>query len=207
MLTGAQMAALALSFKLALLSVLCALPPALLVAWLLARPGLPGRRLLEILAYGPLVAPPVAVGLLLSLPAGPLPGPNAALLAGAVIGFPLLVHPIRRALNRLNPELLEAARLHGAGPFRLFLTFHLPLLGPSVLAGMLLAGARALGELGATLALVDALDGPLPTLPLLLWQGAQIGDGGTLRLALVGVALSLAALAGAGLLARRGARA
>src|SRR5439155_9767316 len=142
-------------------------PPGLGLAWLLARKNFPGKTLVETALNLPLVLPPVVTGYLLLLlfsRRGWLGGwlyesfgvqvaltRTAAVLAVAVMGFPLLVRAVRLAFQAIDPRLFQAARSLGAGPFDAFLTVSLPLARSGVIAGVVLAFARGLGEFGATL--------------------------------------------------------
>src|SRR5690349_9561179 len=154
-------------------TVLCAvaatvtvLPGGVALAWLLARRRFPGRTLVETLVSLPLVMPPVATGLILLLllsrrgVLGRVLEPlgieivftwKAVVLAMAVMGLPLLVRTARAGFEQVNARYEDVAATLGARPLRVFLTISLPLAWPSVLAGAVLAFARALGEFGATI--------------------------------------------------------
>jgi molybdate transport system permease protein len=142
------------------------LPPGVVLAWLLARRKVPGRALIETLVSLPLVMPPVATGLILLLllsRRGRIGGIlermgieivftwKAVVLAMAVMGLPLLVRTARAGFEQVNTRYERVAATLGASPVRIFLTISLPLAWPSVLAGAVLAFARALGEFGATI--------------------------------------------------------
>jgi molybdate transport system permease protein len=157
----------ALSLQVASLAVLLSLPAGLGLAWLLARKNFPGKTLVETALNLPLVLPPVVTGYLLLV----LFGKNgwighwldawfgirialtwwAAVLAVGVMGFPLLVRAVRLAFQGIDPRLFQAARSLGAGPLDAFVTVSLPLARSGIIAGVMLAFARALGEFGATL--------------------------------------------------------
>src|SRR5262249_62257416 len=127
----------------------------------------PGRALLGGLSPRPVVVPPVVVGLgLLVLLGrrGPIGGWlydtfgitliftwKGAALAAAVMAFPLMVRAMRLSLEAVDQRLEAAARTLGAGPFDVFVTISLPLMAPGILAGIVLAFARSLGEFGATI--------------------------------------------------------
>jgi molybdate transport system permease protein len=122
------------------------------------------------------------------------------------MGFPLLVRAIRLAIEAVDRRLESAARTLGASPWRIFFTVTLPLALPGVVTGSLLAFARALGEFGATITFVSNIPGETRTLPLAIYGYTQVpgGDEGALRLSILSVVLSLAALALSEWLARRG---
>jgi len=213
--------ALALSLRVAFWSVTCSLPAGLAVAWLLARRDFPGKTLVNGLVHLPLVLPPVAVGFLLLLLLG-RNGPlgralydafgitlpftwQGAALAAAVMAFPLMVRAIRLSLDAVDRRLEAAARTLGATPLSVFLTVTLPLTTPGILVGALLAFARSLGEFGATITFAANIPGETRTLPLALYSLTQTpgGEAAALRLALLSVLLSLAALALSEIAARR----
>ena len=219
-LTALEREALTLSLKVAFWSVLVSLPCGIATAWLLARTRFYGRTLLDGLVHLPLVVPPVVVGYLLLVLLGRR-GPlgawlhdafgvtvaftwQGAALAAAVMAFPLMVRAIRLSLEAVDRRLEAAARTLGAGPPGVFLTVTLPLMAPGILAGMVLAFARSLGEFGATITFVSNIPGETRTLPLALYSLSQSpgGEAGALRLTLIAVALSLVALLGSELLAR-----
>ncbi len=174
------------------------LPPALLVAWLLARHRWPGQTLVETLIALPLVLPPVATGFLLLRLVGRR-GPlgraldglgldvvftwRGVVLAMAVMSFPLLVRGARVAFAEVDPRLEQMARTLGAGRSRVFLTVTLPLAARGILGGTLLAFARAIGEFGATIVVAGNIPGRTTTLSLAIYQLIQLGrDDGAFRL-------------------------
>lgn len=211
---------LLLSLKVAFWSVAASLPPAVAVAWLLARREFVGKVIVDAAIHLPLVLPPVVVGFGLLLvmgrsgPVGALLEPlgitfafrwTGAALAAAVMGFPLLVRAIRLSLESTDPRLEAAARTLGAGPWRAFLTVTLPLIVPGIATGVLLAFARSLGEFGATITFVSSIPGETQTLPLAIYGALQVPGGESAALALSGVSvvLSLVALAASEWLSRR----
>ena len=216
--------ALALSLAVASRSVLWSLPPAVLVAWLLARGRFPGRTALDALVHLPLVLPPVAVGYLLLLlfgTQGPLGGwllrtfdlrliftRNGAALATAVMSFPLMVRAMRISLDNVDRGLEEAARTLGAGPVDRFLTVTLPLMLPGIVAGTMTAFAAGLGEFGAVITFAANIPGETRTLPLALYTALQTpgGDGEAARLAALSIGLGLAGLVLAEWFSRRVSR-
>ncbi len=219
-----ELEAIRLSLKVAFWATLGSLPLGLFVAYALARWSFPGKMLLDGLVHLPLVLPPVVTGYLLLLTFGRR-GPVGAFLAeqlgivlsfrwtGAalacgVMGFPLLVRAVRLSFEAIDRKLEDAAGTLGAGRPWVFATVTLPLALPGVLAGMVLAYAKALGEFGATITFVSNIPGETQTLPSAIYTFTQVpgGEAGALRLTLVSVALSFAALLASELLARPIAR-
>jgi molybdate transport system permease protein len=187
------------------------LPPGIAVGWALARRGWRGRSAVEALVSLPLVLPPTAVGLGLLLllgRTGPVGGLlhralgievaftwKAVVLASGVVAFPLLVRSVRSALEEVDPRLLGVARTLGRGPAATFFAVHLPLAWRGVLAGAVLAFARALGEFGATILVAGNIPGRTQTLALALFQRVQVGrEREALVLAGVSAALAFAAM-------------
>lgn len=217
--------ALRLSVKVALVATLGALPLAIGVATLLARASFPGKTLVDALVHLPLVMPPVVTGYLLLLAFGRR-GPvgawleasfglvlsfrwTGAALASAVMGFPLMVRAIRLSLEAIDTRLEAAAATLGAPPLWSYATVTLPLALPGILAGAVLCFAKALGEFGATITFVSSIPGETRTLPSAIYAATQTpgGDESALRLTLVAVAVSVAALTLSEWLARRVRRA
>jgi len=199
------------------------LPFAIAIAFVLARKSFPGKTLFDAVVHLPLVLPPVVVGYALLVlfgtrgPIGRLLEPlgivfafrwTGAALAAAIMGFPLLVRAARLAIEAVDPRLEVAARTLGARRWRVFFTVTLPLALPGVVTGSLLAFARALGEFGATITFVSNIPGETRTLPLAIYAATQVPgrDAVALRLAVLSVAVSLAALVVSEWLVRRTAR-
>jgi len=219
--TDAELAAIALSLRIALAAVACALPPAILVAWLLARRDFPGKAVLDAVVHLPLVLPPVVVGYALLLLLG-VRGPvgawldasfgirlvftaQGAALATAVMVFPLLVRAIRLSVEALDPGLDEAARTLGASAFDRFFTISLPLIAPGILAGAVIAFAASLGEFGAVITFASTVPGETQTLPLAIYAATQSpgGDETAAKLAAVSLMLALVGLVLAEAIAKR----
>ena len=218
--TAAELDIVLLSLKVALCALLVSLPVAVAVAFVLARKDFPGKTLFDAAVHLPLVLPPVVVGYALLLlfgtrgPIGRMLEPlgvvlmfrwTGAALAAAIMGFPLLVRAVRLAIEAVDPRLEIAARTLGARRWRVFFTVTLPLAMPGVITGSLLSFARALGEFGATITFVSNIPGETRTLPLAIYTFTQSpgGDEAALRLAVLSVLLSLAALAVSERLVRR----
>jgi molybdate transport system permease protein len=121
------------------------------------------------------------------------------------MAFPLMVRAIRLSLEAVDRGLEQAAGTLGANPAWVFLTVTLPLALPGIMAGMILAFAKALGEFGATITFVSAIPGETQTLPAAIYAYTQVpgGDGGALRLSLVAVVIALLAVILSELLTRR----
>lgn len=217
----AEFDALALSIKVAGWSVLFGMPCAVLVASVLARGRFAGKSLIDALIHLPLVIPPVVTGYLLLLLFGRR-GPvgewlhdvlgltlafrwTGAVLAAMVMGFPLMVRPIRLSIEAIDRRLEEAAGNLGASPAGVYLSVTLPLAAPGIIVGAILGFARSLGEFGATITFVGNIPGETRTLSSAIYTFIQTpdGDDAALRLALVSIAVSLAALMASEYLARR----
>jgi molybdate transport system permease protein len=223
-LTPEEWQALIVSLWVAARALVVALPLAIGVAWLLARPRLPGRMVLNALAHAPLVLPPVVVGyalLLLFGVQGPVghallktfhirlafTGAGAALAAG-VMAFPLMVRALRLAFEAIDPGLEVAARSLGAGGFDRFWSVSLPLAAPGVAAAAIVGFAACLGEFGAIITFAANVPGETQTLPLAIYAALQTpgGDATALKLSAVSFAIALVALALSEGLARRAQR-
>ena len=202
--------AILLSLKVASVATLAGLPVALAVALALARGRFPGRGLLDALTHLPLVLPPVATGYVLLIVFGPR-GPlgralesfgmvfafrwTGAALAAGVMAFPLMVRPIRLAIEGIDREVDEVARTLGAGPLARLVRVTLPLAAPGLIAGAVLGFAKALGEFGATITFVAAIPGETLTLPSAIYQATQTPGGETRAIALCAVAAAIAIVA------------
>ena len=205
--TGEDLAAVALSLKVAFAAMILGGPLAFGVAYLLARRRFPGRSVLEAAVFLPLVLPPVATGYALLMLLG-RKGPVGAILAklgivlafhwtgaavaGAVMAFPLMVRPMRLAIEAIDPEALEAARTLGAPAATRLVRVVMPLASRGILAGLVLGFAKALGEFGATITFVAAIPGETLTLPSDIWQATQSSGSETRAAVLCAVAAALA---------------
>ncbi|WP_434341083.1 molybdate ABC transporter permease subunit [Motilimonas cestriensis] len=221
MLTDYESQALLLSLKVSSVAVLCSLPIGLVVAWVLSRCQFWGKSVLDSLVHLPLVLPPVVTGYLLLLSLSPQSALGAwleqylglsfafswrgAALAAAVVAFPLLVRSLRLAFDNVDPKLEQAARTLGAGPIRVFLTISLPLIYPGLLAGLVLAFARSLGEFGATITFVANIPNETQTLPLAMFSFIETPgqEFAAARLCVIAVVLALMALLGSEWLSRK----
>jgi len=225
-LTPEELTAVQLSLRIALWATIGALPPALAMAWLLARKDFWGKSLVDGIVHLPLVLPPVVTGYLLLLTFGRRGAVGAfladnfgivfsfrwtgAALACAVMGFPLFVRAARLSFEAVDIRLEQAAATLGANAFWRFVTVTLPLALPGVIAGAVLCFAKALGEFGATITFVSNIPGETQTISAAIYTYTQIpgGDGAALRLVVIAMVIALVALVFSELLARRaGARA
>ena len=220
-LSPAETTALLLSLKVAFWSVAASLPFAVALACVLSRLSFPGKSLFDAVVHLPLVLPPVVVGYFLLLAFGRRGAVGAfleeylgitfifrwtgAALACAVMGLPLMVRAVRQSLDAVDRGLEAAAATLGASPFWVFASVTLPLILPGILTGMLLSFARSLGEFGATITFVSNIPGETQTLPLAIYAFTQVpgGDAQALRLCILSIVLSLAALMASEVLVRR----
>ena len=204
----------------AALATLLALPVAVLLGWVLARPTCRGRRLLEWVVMLPRVLRPVAIGVLVLQVLGRdrLLGRmldaagievvftwKAVVLAMAVMSVPLMVLTIRAGFEQVDRRYEAMAATLGAGPLRVFWTIALPLARQGVLAGALLGFARALGEFGATIVVAGGIPGQTQTLSVAIFNLTEAGresDASVLMLVSIFVAFGVLATANAAL--RRG---
>jgi len=219
--TGEDWQFVGFTVRMALLSTVLMVPFGLALAWCLARPRWRGKALVETLVSLPLVLPPVVTGYLLLIwfgRKGPIGGflhdyfgivfafrwTGAALAAG-VMGFPLMVRPIRLALETIDRRLEDAAATLGANSILVFFTVTLPLALPGIIAGVLLCFARALGEFGATITFVSNIPGETQTLSAAIYTFLQIPDGEApaARMVVIAIVLALGALVAAEWLGRR----
>lgn len=216
--------ALLLSLRVSLVATLVSLPFGVAVALVLARGRFPGHGLLNGLVHLPLILPPVVTGYILLLAFGRQGWVGAALwdwfgftfafrwtgaaLAAAVMAFPLMVRAIRLAIEAVDPKLEEAAGTLGASRLTVFRTVTLPLILPGIIAGAVLAFAKAMGEFGATITFVANIPGETQTLPTAIYSFLQVpgGDGAALRLVVISIAVAMVALFLSEGLSRRVAR-
>ena len=206
-LTDPEWQAVLLSLKVSSLAVALSLPFGIFFAWLLVRCKFPGKALLDSVLHLPLVLPPVVVGYLLLVSMGRRGfigewlydwfgltfafSWRGAVLAAAVMSFPLMVRAIRLALEGVDIKLEQAARTLGAGRWRVFFTITLPLI-----VGTVLAFARSLGEFGATITFVSNIPGETRTIPSAMYTLIQTpgGEGAAARLCIISIVLALVSL-------------
>jgi molybdate transport system permease protein len=220
-LSPAEWTAVELSLRIAIVATAFALPFGIAIGWLLARGNFWGKTLLDGIVHLPLVLPPVVTGYLLLISFGRRAPVGAflydhfgivfsfrwtgAALACGVMGFPLMIRPIRLALEAIDRKLEDAAATLGAGRLFVFLTVTLPLALPGIIAGVVLCFARALGEFGATITFVSNIPGETQTISAAIYTLTQVpgGDAAAGRLVLIAIALALIALILSEVLARR----
>ena len=213
--------AVRLSIKVSVWATLVSLPFGILVAHVLARREFFGKSILNGLVHLPLILPPVVTGYLLLLtfgrrgPAGAFLDQccgivfsfrwTGAALACGIMAFPLMVRAIRLSIEAVDRKLEAAAGTLGANPAMVFATVTLPLMLPGIVAGVVLAFAKAMGEFGATITFVSNIPGETQTLPSAIYTFTQVpgGETGALRLTLVSIAIAMAALVASEVLARR----
>ncbi|ESZ20352.1 MULTISPECIES: molybdate ABC transporter permease subunit [unclassified Mesorhizobium] len=220
-LTPDEWNAVRLSIKVATVAMVASLPPGILIALVLARGQFWGKTLLNGLVHLPLILPPVVIGYLLLLSFGRR-GPvgaflaehfgivfsfrwTGAALACAVMGFPLMVRAIRLSIEAVDRRIEAAAGTLGANPLWVFGTITLPLILPGLITGAILSFAKAMGEFGATITFVSNIPNQTQTLPSAIYTFTQVpgGDAGALRLTLISIIISMAALVASEVLARR----
>ncbi len=219
-LTPVEIEALLISIKVALWATVAEMPLALGAAWVIARHNFWGKDIFNAIIHLPLVLPPVVVGyvLLVTLGRNGLVGSfifdtfgislafnwKGAAIAAGVMAFPLMVRAMRFALEAVDIRLENAALTLGAPRLKVFTTITLPLMLPGIVAGFVLAFARALGEFGATITFVSNIPGQTQTLPLALYTLIQApdGEGGAMRLVVILLAVAFVALIASEIMSR-----
>ena len=220
-LTPEDWTAVLLSLRIAVVSTAVALPFGIAIAYLLARKSFWGKSLIDAVVHLPLVLPPVVTGYLLLITLGRRAPVGAfldrtfgivfsfrwtgAALACGVMAFPLMVRAIRLSIEAIDTRLEDAAATLGARPALVFATVTLPLALPGIIAGVMLAFARALGEFGATITFVSNIPGETQTISAAIYTLTQVpgGDRAALSLVVVAVIISIAALIASEWFARR----
>ncbi|EHJ97002.1 molybdate ABC transporter permease subunit [Agrobacterium tumefaciens] len=219
-LSPEEWTAIRLSLWVSSIAMFASLPFGIAVAVALARGRFWGKSLLNGIVHLPLILPPVVTGFLLLVLFGRRGAIGqfldswfgivfsfrwtGAALACAVMAFPLMVRSIRLSIEAVDSKLEEAAGTLGASPLWVFLTVTLPLILPGIIAGMILAFAKAMGEFGATITFVSNIPGETQTLSAAIYTFTQVpgGDAGALRLTIVSVVISMLALLVSEFLAR-----
>ncbi|MBB5514447.1 molybdate transport system permease protein [Rubricella aquisinus] len=220
-LTPDEWTAVRLSLRVAVWATLLSLPLGIAVAWVLARCDFWGKSLLNGVVHLPLILPPVVTGFMLLVlfgRNGPVGGFledtfgivlafrwTGAVLAAAIMGFPLMVRAIRLSIEAVDPKLEDAARTLGAAPLAVFFRVTLPMALPGIIAGAILAFAKAMGEFGATITFVSNIPGETRTIAAAIYSLTQVpgGDAGAFRLTIVAVIVAMAALLASEYFARR----
>ncbi|MFN3261341.1 MAG: molybdate ABC transporter permease subunit [Pikeienuella sp.] len=211
-LSPTEWQALSLSLRVSFWATAFSLPLGVLTAYALARWRFPGRQALNGLVHLPLILPPVVTGYLLLLAFGRRGAVGqfldewfgivlafrwtGAALAAGVMAFPLMVRAIRLAIEAVDPKLEQAAGTLGASRAWVFATVTLPLILPGIIAGAILAFAKAMGEFGATITFVSNIPGQTQTLPSAIYTFLQVpgGEDEAARLVVVAVIVAMAAL-------------
>lgn len=211
MLDPSEWQAIRLTLIVSAISVVSTLPVAIALGWLLAKRNFVGKSLVEVLINLPLVMPPVVTGFLIMVAFGRQSTIGwlfesylgirfvfdwkGAALASAVVGFPLLIRPIRIAFEQVDDRLLYAARTLGANRFDAFITVALPLARSGIYAGCILAFARSMGEFGATIMIAGSIPGETQTISLMIYSLLDSPGGIRLSIPLVVASISLSAIA------------
>lgn len=210
-LTPADYDAIRLSAQVAIAATVLSLPFGFAFAYLITFVKFRGKMLLEVLINLPLTLPPVVVGYFLLLLLGKkgwlgtllneagirlIFTLKAAVIASAIVGFPLLVRSLRIGMESIDPQLINASRTLGARWHDTLLTVILPLSVPGLLAGSSLMFARSLGEFGATIIVAGNIPGVTQTIPLAIYEYAAspTSENMALSLCLVSVVISIAVL-------------
>ena len=216
-----ELNAIYLSLKIATIAILFVLPVAIFIAWILSRKQFWGKQLLNGIVHLPLVLPPVVIGYLLLIVMAKRGAIGqylwewfgfsfsfswrGAVLASAVMAFPLMVRSIKQAFDAIDPKLEQAARTLGASPLKVFFTLNLPLSFSGIIAGAVLGFARSLGEFGATITFVSNIPNQTQTIPAALFTFIETPDGelAAARLCAIAIVISLIALSASEWLAER----
>jgi molybdate transport system permease protein len=205
------MSPILLSLSVGLTATAISLPPGILIAWILERTRWPGRGLLHVAVLLPLVLPPVVTGYFLLKffsPLGPLGRALAdlgmpvafhwlgAVVAAAVVGFPLMVLSMTLAMKAIDPRMEIVSRSLGRTSWSTFWRVTLPLAWPGVLAGAVLSFARGLGEFGATIIVAGRIEGSTETIPLAIYSALEApgGEGRIHALVLAALGICVAAV-------------
>lgn len=205
--------------KVASLATLVVLVPGCLAGLLLSRKTFPGKAIIETLFDLPLVLPPTAVGFMLLLTFG-MDGPmgrntlpfdpgvlftwRAAVIASAVMAFPLVARTARVAFDNVDPRLEQMAASLGLSRLAVKLRVTLPIAGRGLMAAALLGFSRALGEFGATALVAGNIEGKTRTLALAIFNDIQEGNYERAKALLtIAIVLAYAAVAMVGWLQRR----
>lgn len=201
---------LALSLQVAAWSTAINLVLGIAAGLLLARTRFPGRELLDALLTLPMVLPPTVLGYYLLVLIGKhgwlgawlheafglqliftLPG---AVIAASIVAFPLVLKSARAAFEGVDPVLEQAARVLGLAPWAVFLRVTLPMAWRGILAGLLLAFARAMGEFGATLMVAGSIPGRTQTLSVAIYEAVQAGQDDVANLLVLVTSLTCVAV-------------
>ncbi len=213
-LTETEIAALLLSLRVSFLATLCILVPAVCLGYIMAHKSFWAKSLVNVVCHLPLILPPVVVGYFLLYFLGKqgllgsflykqfglyLPFHEfGAVIACAIVSFPLFLRTAQSAFHLEDPQLKDAASSLGAHPIRVFFTISIPQAFSGLLSGFVLAWGRSLGEFGATITFVSNMT-HTRTIPLAIYTELQkpsfhMEDGAALRLIFLSVCLSILCL-------------
>lgn len=224
-LTPLEQFAIGFSLRVSLWSVCIVVPLAVLTAHLFTRFDFRGKVLVETFFLFPLVLPPIVTGYLLLVATNRTSRVGAllhdlfgmeiafaapgAVLAAAVVSFPLVLRPVRVAMEAIDPRYIDVSRSLGVGRVRTFFRVVLPMSSPGILAGAVLGFARSLGEFGATIMLAGNIPFETTTIPLAIFSYFNRADGrdATVRLVVISVAICFVSLVASEILVRRRHRA
>ncbi len=212
--------AVMLSLQVAFWATFLSLPLGIYVAHLLARRDFWGKQALNAFVHLPLILPPVVTGYLLLIAFGTQGWIGkglaelgivlafrwtGAVLAAAVMAFPLMVRAIRLSIEAVDARLEDSAMTLGASRWHVFTTITLPLSLPGIIAGAVLAFAKALGEFGATITFVASIPGETQTLPSAIYALLQVpgGESAVVKLVIISVVIAVGAVFASEVLARR----
>lgn len=207
-LTDSEWQVLALSAQVGIsATLLCALP-GIFFGWLLARKEFFAKPVLEAILFMPMVLPPTVPGYLLLVVFGSqgVAGQwlknnfgielafnwKGAVLASAIIAFPLMVQAAKLSVQMIDRRLETAASTLGSSPFKVWYSVTLPLMLPGILIGSIMVFSRSLGEFGATITFVGNIAGETRTLPLAIYSATHQIDGDAMALRLIMICLALA---------------
>ena len=212
LVSDAELSALIISVKVALLCAFISLPIAVITGWFLARKNFRLKPVLEATMHIPMVLPPVTTGYILLLIFGNngLLGKylyetfgikiaftfGAAVLASIIVAFPLVVRAVKQAIEMVDKRYEDAAGILGASRLRIFFTITVPLAFPGILSGFILSFTRSLGEFGATITFAGNIFGETRTIPLALFSSMQTPGKETeaLRFMIISVVISFVAM-------------
>lgn len=208
MLSDSEWQALTLSAQVGLWATLLCLLPGVTCGWLLARKDFFGKPVVEAIVFMPMVLPPTVPGYLLLVTFGSqgIVGQwfkhhfniefafnwKGAVLASAIIAFPLMVQAAKLSVQMVDRRLEYAASTLGANPLKVWLTVTLPLISPGILIGLIMVFSRSLGEFGATTTFVGNIEGETRTLPLAIYSATHQTDGEGMAMRLIMISLCFA---------------
>lgn len=208
MLTESEWQVLSLSAQVGACATLLCAVPGIFFGWLLARKEFFAKPALEAILFMPMVLPPTVPGYLLLVVFGSqgVAGQwlknnfgielafnwKGAVLAAAIIAFPLMVQAAKLSVQMIDRRLETAASTLGANPFKVWYSVTLPLMLPGILIGAIMVFSRSLGEFGATITFVGNIAGETRTLPLAIYSATHQIDGDAMALRLIVICLSLA---------------